>query len=137
MPPPSLLQLSTAAAIRNVKCMQIPASKLSLLTIISDLNDIGNIPYALARPFLLKIESPEKLVSGPILSYHIAYKLITRRLENPRTPIPPYNNRRRRTLARVNKTRYSQMGRIRPPHQVRRLVRHLPRSPGTGPKIRR
>lgn len=29
----------------------------------SDLNDIGNVPYILARPFLLKIESPEKLVS--------------------------------------------------------------------------
>lgn len=28
-----------------------------------DLDDIGSIPYSLARPFLLKIESPEKLVS--------------------------------------------------------------------------
>ncbi|RJE26245.1 hypothetical protein PHISCL_01403 [Aspergillus sclerotialis] len=55
MPPPSLLQLSTAAAIRNVKY----------------LNDIGSIPYALARPFLLKVESPEKLRSLEIQSPHI------------------------------------------------------------------
>lgn len=34
------------------------------LTVFLDLNDIGNVPYSLARPFLLKIESPEKLVSG-------------------------------------------------------------------------
>ncbi|PYH45824.1 elongin A domain-containing protein [Aspergillus saccharolyticus JOP 1030-1] len=55
MPPPSLLQLCTAAAIRNVK----------------HLNDIGNIPYALARPFLLKVESPEKLRALEIQSPHL------------------------------------------------------------------
>ncbi|KAL5003442.1 RNA polymerase II transcription factor SIII subunit A-domain-containing protein [Aspergillus recurvatus] len=55
MPPPTLRQLCTAAAIRNVKC----------------LNDIGNIPYALARPFLLKIESPEKLRSLELQSPHL------------------------------------------------------------------
>ncbi|PKX98647.1 elongin A domain-containing protein [Aspergillus novofumigatus IBT 16806] len=55
MPPPSLLQLCTSTAIRNVKY----------------LNDIGNVPYSLARPFLLKIESPEKLRSLELLSPHI------------------------------------------------------------------
>ncbi|KAL4978582.1 RNA polymerase II transcription factor SIII subunit A-domain-containing protein [Aspergillus desertorum] len=55
MSPPTLRQLCTAAAIRNVKY----------------LNDIGNIPYALARPFLLKIESPEKLRSLELQSPHI------------------------------------------------------------------
>ncbi|RAH73656.1 elongin A domain-containing protein [Aspergillus aculeatinus CBS 121060] len=55
MPPPSLLQLCTATAIRNVKY----------------LNDIGNIPYALARPFLLKVESPEKLRALEIQSPHL------------------------------------------------------------------
>ncbi|KAL1999837.1 hypothetical protein VTN02DRAFT_3896 [Thermoascus thermophilus] len=45
MPPPSLLQLCTRAAIQNVK----------------NLNDIGEMPYSLARPFLLKIESPGQL----------------------------------------------------------------------------
>ena len=34
-----------------------------LANILPDLNDIGDVPYSLARPFLLKIESPEKLVS--------------------------------------------------------------------------
>lgn len=69
MPPPSLLQLCTATAIRNVKRMQRPISTLEdlnrVLTIdaYTELNDIGNIPYVLARPFLVKVESPEKLVS--------------------------------------------------------------------------
>ncbi|KAF7595053.1 hypothetical protein BBP40_007456 [Aspergillus hancockii] len=53
--PPSLLQLCTATAIRNVKY----------------LNDIGNVPYALARPFLLKIESPERLRTLELQSPHI------------------------------------------------------------------
>ncbi|KAL4910184.1 hypothetical protein BDW74DRAFT_49244 [Aspergillus multicolor] len=55
MSPPTLRQLCTATAIRNVKY----------------LNDIGNIPYALARPFLLKIESPEKLRSLEVQSPHL------------------------------------------------------------------
>ncbi|KAL6232951.1 hypothetical protein BDW75DRAFT_232378 [Aspergillus navahoensis] len=55
MPLPTLRQLCTAAAVRNVKY----------------LNDIGNIPYALARPFLLKVESPEKLRSLELQSPHL------------------------------------------------------------------
>ncbi|KAE8138314.1 putative RNA polymerase II transcription factor SIII subunit A [Aspergillus pseudotamarii] len=55
MPPPSLLQLCTATAVKNVKY----------------LNDIGNVPYILARPFLLKIESPEKLRTLELQSPHI------------------------------------------------------------------
>ncbi|PLB42444.1 elongin A domain-containing protein [Aspergillus candidus] len=55
MPVPSLLQLCTNTAVRNVKY----------------LNDIGDVPYSLARPFLLKIESPEKLRSLELLSPQI------------------------------------------------------------------
>ncbi|KAL5332791.1 RNA polymerase II transcription factor SIII subunit A-domain-containing protein [Aspergillus crustosus] len=55
MPGPTLRQLCTATAIRNVKY----------------LNDIGNLPYALARPFLLKIESPEKLRALELQSPHL------------------------------------------------------------------
>ncbi|KAL4889757.1 RNA polymerase II transcription factor SIII subunit A-domain-containing protein [Aspergillus ambiguus] len=55
MPAPSLLQLATASATRNVKF----------------LNDIGTIPYSLARPFLLKIESPEKLRTLELQSPHL------------------------------------------------------------------
>ncbi|PLB47078.1 RNA polymerase II transcription factor SIII subunit A [Aspergillus steynii IBT 23096] len=58
MPAPSLRQLCTATAIRNVKY----------------LSDIGNIPYALARPFLVRIESPERLRSIESQSPHIADK---------------------------------------------------------------
>ncbi|OJJ50479.1 hypothetical protein ASPZODRAFT_187431 [Penicilliopsis zonata CBS 506.65] len=56
MPSQSLLQLCTATAIRNARY----------------LTDIGSVPYVLARPFLLKIESPEKLRSLELLSPHIA-----------------------------------------------------------------
>ncbi|KAL2221511.1 putative RNA polymerase II transcription factor SIII subunit A [Thermoascus aurantiacus ATCC 26904] len=55
MPPPSLLQLCTKAAIQNVK----------------NLNDIGDMPYSLARPFLLKIESPSQLRLLELQSPHI------------------------------------------------------------------
>lgn len=30
--------------------------------------DIGDIPYSLARPFLMKIESPAQLVSSLVIS---------------------------------------------------------------------
>lgn len=71
MSPPTLRQLCIAAAIRNVKCewtLNKHRHFYTDLTRFLDLNDIGNIPYALARPFLLKIESPEKLVSWPLLT---------------------------------------------------------------------
>ncbi|KAL2808810.1 RNA polymerase II transcription factor SIII subunit A-domain-containing protein [Aspergillus granulosus] len=55
MPAPTLRHLCTTTAIRNVKY----------------LNDIGNIPYDLARPFLLKIESPEKLRCLELQSPHL------------------------------------------------------------------
>lgn len=75
MPAPSLLQLSTATAVRNMKCRlsplysvagQIQDSGFSDSYCSLDLDDIGSIPYSLARPFLLKIESPEKLVSSSV-----------------------------------------------------------------------
>ncbi|KAE8145477.1 RNA polymerase II transcription factor SIII subunit A-domain-containing protein [Aspergillus avenaceus] len=73
--PPSLLQLCTATAVRNVKCMSYyPNLRLESHINVSpplDLNDIGNVPYALARPFLLRVESPEKLRSLEIQSPHI------------------------------------------------------------------
>ncbi|OKL60777.1 hypothetical protein UA08_04443 [Talaromyces atroroseus] len=45
MPARSLLAMSTRVAVQNVR----------------SLTDIGNIPYSLARPFLLKVESPKQL----------------------------------------------------------------------------
>lgn len=84
MPVPSLLQLCTATAIRNVKCTCILAKyglhRACVLTALhrADLNDIGSIPYALARPFLLKIESPERLVSGLELLRLNMEQLLTR-----------------------------------------------------------
>ncbi|EED21841.1 RNA polymerase II transcription factor SIII (Elongin) subunit A, putative [Talaromyces stipitatus ATCC 10500] len=45
MPARSLLAMSTRVAVQNVR----------------SLTDIGNIPYSLARPFLIKVESPKQL----------------------------------------------------------------------------
>ncbi|KAJ5733463.1 RNA polymerase II transcription factor SIII (Elongin) subunit A [Penicillium malachiteum] len=58
MPAPSLLQLAMATAIRNVKF----------------LDDLGGLPYFLARPLLQKIDNPEKLHSLEIRSPHLAKK---------------------------------------------------------------
>ncbi|CAI7662028.1 unnamed protein product [Penicillium pancosmium] len=56
MPAPTLKQLATATAIKHVKM----------------LDDIGSLPYALARPMLLKVDNPEKLHSMELLSPHLA-----------------------------------------------------------------
>ncbi|KAL1967843.1 hypothetical protein VTN77DRAFT_2532 [Rasamsonia byssochlamydoides] len=55
MPAPSLRAICTRTAIQNAK----------------NLMDIGNIPYSLARPFLLKIESPAQLRTLELQSPHI------------------------------------------------------------------
>ncbi|KAL2832894.1 RNA polymerase II transcription factor SIII subunit A-domain-containing protein [Aspergillus cavernicola] len=75
MPPQSLRQLCTATAIRNVKY----------------LNDIGNIPYTLARPFLLKIESPEKLRSLELNSPHLMRDDVELWLEFIKRDIPKWD----------------------------------------------
>ncbi|KAJ5045455.1 hypothetical protein NUH16_002272 [Penicillium rubens] len=56
MPAPSLLHLATATAIRFVK----------------DLDDLGAMPYSLARPILLNIQNPEKLHAMELASPHLA-----------------------------------------------------------------
>ncbi|KAJ5621299.1 hypothetical protein N7528_006082 [Penicillium herquei] len=58
MPAPSLLQLAMATAIRNVKF----------------LDDLGGLPYFLARPLLQKIDNPEKLHALEVRSPHLAKK---------------------------------------------------------------
>ncbi|KAJ5657913.1 uncharacterized protein N7484_001562 [Penicillium longicatenatum] len=55
MPAPSLLQLAMATAVKHVK----------------SLNDIGNLPYNLVRPILLKVDNPEKLHAMEVLSPHL------------------------------------------------------------------
>jgi hypothetical protein len=60
------------------------------LNTFSDLNDIGNVPYALARPFLLKIESPEKLVSRSKSSWPAPYLTAVASKENFRATIPTH-----------------------------------------------
>lgn len=53
--------------MRIISLLRYPdKTKGNLANILPDLNDIGDVPYSLARPFLLKIESPEKLVSAPL-----------------------------------------------------------------------
>ncbi|KAI3238386.1 hypothetical protein DTO012A9_1856 [Penicillium roqueforti] len=56
MPAPSLLHLATATAIRFIK----------------DLDNLGAMPYSLARPILLNIHNPEKLHVMELASPHLA-----------------------------------------------------------------
>ncbi|KAJ5591662.1 RNA polymerase II transcription factor SIII subunit A [Penicillium hispanicum] len=56
MPAPSLLQLATATAVKHAKL----------------LSDVGNLPYALVRPILLKVDNPEKLHAMEVLSPQLA-----------------------------------------------------------------
>ncbi|KAJ5824493.1 RNA polymerase II transcription factor SIII subunit A [Penicillium robsamsonii] len=56
MPASSLLHQATATAIRFVK----------------DLDDLGAMPYSLARPILLNIHNPEKLHAMELASPHLA-----------------------------------------------------------------
>ncbi|KAJ6014951.1 hypothetical protein N7540_009542 [Penicillium herquei] len=56
MPATSLFQLALATAIRNVRF----------------LDDLGGLPYFLARPILQKIDNPEKLHALEVRSPHLA-----------------------------------------------------------------
>ncbi|KAJ5084220.1 RNA polymerase II transcription factor SIII subunit A [Penicillium alfredii] len=56
MPAPSLKQLATATAVKHFRF----------------LDDLGSLPYSLARPILLKIDNPEKLHSLELKSPQIA-----------------------------------------------------------------
>ncbi|KAJ5368875.1 uncharacterized protein N7496_008635 [Penicillium cataractarum] len=75
MPAPSLKHLATATAIKHVKM----------------LTDIGSLPYALARPILMKIDNPEKLHSMELLSPHLAEEDQEIWLELIKRDIPRWN----------------------------------------------
>ncbi|KAJ5752170.1 hypothetical protein N7520_009087 [Penicillium odoratum] len=64
MPAPSLLQLAMATAIKHVKYQKANVGNEAL-------NDIGNLPYNLVRPILLKVDNPEKLHAMELLSPHL------------------------------------------------------------------
>lgn len=66
MPARSLLAMSTRVAVQNVRSTSLPLIILVSVDVelmLLGLTDIGNIPYSLARPFLIKVESPKQLVS--------------------------------------------------------------------------
>ncbi|EPS29185.1 hypothetical protein PDE_04134 [Penicillium oxalicum 114-2] len=56
MPAPSLKHLATITAIKHVK----------------SINDVGNLPYALVRPILMRVDNPEKLHAMELLSPYLA-----------------------------------------------------------------
>ncbi|KAF3392650.1 hypothetical protein F1880_008580 [Penicillium rolfsii] len=75
MPAPSLKHLATTTAIKHVK----------LLT------DIGNLPYNLVRPILMKVDNPEKLHSMELLSPQLAEEDQEIWLELIKRDIPRWN----------------------------------------------
>lgn len=79
MPAPSLLHLALATAIRFVKGTYIGWNQSPqffraecLLTFFGylDLDDLGAMPYMLARPILQNVQNPEKLVCLQLLSLY-------------------------------------------------------------------
>ncbi|KAJ5151071.1 uncharacterized protein N7482_010323 [Penicillium canariense] len=75
MPVPTLKHLATATAVKHVKL----------------LNDIGNLPYALVRPILMKVDNPEKLHSMEVLSPQLAEEDQEIWLELIKRDIPQWN----------------------------------------------
>ena len=83
MPVDKLSDLARRACVKNIK----------------RLFDIGECPYDLIRPALLKIESPEQLVSRPKLS-----QLETDRIyaASARDKLSPTHRKGRRDMAEVH-----------------------------------
>lgn len=72
--------------------------------------DVGDIPYNVLRPILLKIDDAKQLVRIPrlaVTTIHIPTNPIT---ENSRAEIPPNLGSRRRGLGRVDQTRCDRLG---------------------------
>lgn len=64
MPAPSLAQLVRRILIKNITSSYSEfASTFYLLILCSVVTDIGDMPYDIIRPILLKLENPQQLVS--------------------------------------------------------------------------
>lgn len=78
MPALSLRAISTRVAIQFVRSMLLEINIhrfiniLGLLLTCKGLRDVGNMPYSMARPILLKVESPAQLVSS-IYAFYICF----------------------------------------------------------------
>lgn len=63
MPALPLYQLARKGCIKNIRCethvQRIPVLPADVSPAI---NDVGDIPYELIRPVLIKLENPEQLV---------------------------------------------------------------------------
>lgn len=62
MAAPSLRQLVRRALVKNITSMYLMKPGSSMLTRLIVLVDVGDIPYEVIRPILLKIENPQQLV---------------------------------------------------------------------------
>ncbi len=63
MPAPSLRQLAKSACIKNIRCTSLYSLlHVDCLKLPLAITDVGDVPYELIRPVLIKLENPEQLV---------------------------------------------------------------------------
>jgi hypothetical protein len=95
------------------------------------ITDIGDLRYELIRPMLLKVESPEKLVSSA-LSLFLSHRLSTNQQRiavSTRTKFPSDYWPRRRDLAELHKARHSRLATKAPrTERSQELVQSLPQA---------
>lgn len=77
---------------------------------LSGLLDVGDIPYHVLRPILMKIDDAKQLVRTPAYLSQQIISLLTPITEISRIEIPPDLGSRRRGLGRVDQARCDRLG---------------------------
>lgn len=62
MPALPLYHLARKACIKNIKCKYKNGQLQQITHVCLAITDIGDIPYELIRPVLIKLENPDQLV---------------------------------------------------------------------------
>ena len=66
MPAIPLYHLARKACIKNIKCKYDNDQLQQTTNIYIAITDVGDIPYELIRPVLIKLENPDQLVSSSV-----------------------------------------------------------------------
>lgn len=79
-----------------------------MLLIESDITDVGDVPYELIRPILIRVESPEQLVSCHKTDLSCAF--LTDLLGTARVELSPVTRRRCGNMERAHQKRHTKLG---------------------------
>lgn len=132
MPILPLYHLARKACIKNIKCKYENNQLQGITHICIAITDVGDIPYELIRPVLIKLENPDQLVNSSITSFMDV--ILTNGVERTRESIPPALWSRRRNMARVHQAGHPRMGEetTRTP-EPQELVQSLQQAPHREP----